>query len=67
MADSIMSRAATMEIPINSNGDSRNIPEDDGLEQVSSRAAACCVFRSGLLISQEGDKGKEQLQMTMFP
>ncbi|XP_041947007.1 arfaptin-2b isoform X6 [Alosa alosa] len=33
MADSIMSRAATMEIPINSNGDSRTIPEDDGLEQ----------------------------------
>ncbi|XP_042561611.1 arfaptin-2-like isoform X7 [Clupea harengus] len=35
MADSIMSRAATMEIPINSNGDSRNIPEDDGLEQAA--------------------------------
>ncbi|XP_063059407.1 arfaptin-2b isoform X7 [Engraulis encrasicolus] len=33
MADSIMSRAATMEIPINSNGDSRALPEDDGLEQ----------------------------------
>ncbi|XP_062392398.1 arfaptin-2b isoform X1 [Sardina pilchardus] len=35
MADSIMSRAATMEIPINSNGDSRTIPEDDGLEQAA--------------------------------
>lgn len=34
MADSIMSKAATMEIPINSNGDTGN-PEDDSLEQVS--------------------------------
>ncbi|TSX58292.1 Arfaptin-2 [Bagarius yarrelli] len=33
MTDSIMSKAATMEIPINSNGDSRNLGEDDGLEQ----------------------------------
>lgn len=30
-----MSKAATMEIPINSNGDSRNLAEDDSLEQVS--------------------------------
>ncbi len=35
MADSMMSKAATMEIPINSNGDSRNLAEDDSLEQVS--------------------------------
>lgn len=34
MADSIMSKAATMEIPINSNGDT-GTPEDDSLEQVS--------------------------------
>ncbi|XP_041919996.1 arfaptin-2-like isoform X2 [Alosa alosa] len=34
MADSIMSKAATMEIPINSNGDSRTLGEDDGLEQL---------------------------------
>ncbi|XP_017572591.2 arfaptin-2b isoform X1 [Pygocentrus nattereri] len=33
MTDSIMSKAATMEIPINSNGDSRTLGEDDGLEQ----------------------------------
>ncbi|XP_016093377.1 arfaptin-2-like isoform X2 [Sinocyclocheilus grahami] len=33
MADSMMSKAATMEIPINSNGDSRNLAEDDSLEQ----------------------------------
>ncbi|XP_031428899.1 arfaptin-2a isoform X2 [Clupea harengus] len=33
MADSIMSKAATMEIPISSNGDSRTLAEDDGLEQ----------------------------------
>ncbi|KAL7400712.1 hypothetical protein ABVT39_016510 [Epinephelus coioides] len=33
MADSIMSKAATMEIPINSNGDTGNLPEDDSLEQ----------------------------------
>lgn len=32
MADSIMSKAATMEIPINSNGDT-GTPEDDSLEQ----------------------------------
>ncbi|TRY99246.1 hypothetical protein DNTS_022811 [Danionella cerebrum] len=35
MADSMMSKAATMEIPINSNGDSRNLGEDDGLEQAA--------------------------------
>ncbi|XP_072515817.1 arfaptin-2b isoform X4 [Salminus brasiliensis] len=33
MTDSIMSKAATMEIPINSNGDTRTLGEDDGLEQ----------------------------------
>ncbi|XP_067451303.1 arfaptin-2-like isoform X3 [Thunnus thynnus] len=33
MADSIMSKAATMEIPINSNGDTGALPEDDSLEQ----------------------------------
>uniref|UniRef100_A0A8C2K1V2 ADP-ribosylation factor interacting protein 2b n=1 Tax=Cyprinus carpio TaxID=7962 RepID=A0A8C2K1V2_CYPCA len=33
MADSMMSKAATMEIPISSNGDSRNLAEDDSLEQ----------------------------------
>ncbi|KAK1800167.1 hypothetical protein P4O66_000220 [Electrophorus voltai] len=33
MTDSIMSKAATMEIPINSNGDTRVLGEDDGLEQ----------------------------------
>ncbi|XP_046716905.1 arfaptin-2b isoform X7 [Silurus meridionalis] len=33
MTDSIMSKAATMEIPINSNGDSRTLGEDDGFEQ----------------------------------
>ncbi|KAG9348455.1 hypothetical protein JZ751_002190, partial [Albula glossodonta] len=35
MTDSIMSKAATMEIPINSNGDTGNLPEDDGLEQAA--------------------------------
>ncbi|XP_076606239.1 arfaptin-2b isoform X2 [Chaetodon auriga] len=33
MTDSIMSKAATMEIPINSNGDTGTLPEDDSLEQ----------------------------------
>ncbi|KAF7218807.1 transcript variant X3 [Nothobranchius furzeri] len=33
MADNIMSKAATMEIPINSNGDTGSLPEDDSLEQ----------------------------------
>ncbi|XP_026075514.1 arfaptin-2-like isoform X1 [Carassius auratus] len=35
MADSMMSKAATMEIPFNSNGDSRNLAEDDSLEQAA--------------------------------
>ncbi|XP_067254012.1 arfaptin-2b isoform X1 [Chanodichthys erythropterus] len=35
MADSMMSKAATMEIPISSNGDSRNLAEDDSLEQAA--------------------------------
>ncbi|XP_041114685.1 arfaptin-2-like isoform X3 [Polyodon spathula] len=33
MTDGIMSKAATMEIPINSNGDMGTLPEDDSLEQ----------------------------------
>lgn len=33
MTDRLMSKAATMEIPIHGNGDSRRLPEDDGLEQ----------------------------------
>ncbi|KAG2456398.1 ARFP2 protein, partial [Polypterus senegalus] len=33
MTDAIMSKAATMEIPINSNGDTGSLPEDDSLEQ----------------------------------
>ncbi|XP_033954768.1 arfaptin-2b isoform X5 [Pseudochaenichthys georgianus] len=36
MADSIMSKAATMEIPINSNGDTGTLPEDDSLEQAAN-------------------------------
>lgn len=34
MSDGILSKAATMEIPISSNGDTSSLPEDDGLEQV---------------------------------
>lgn len=37
MTDSIMSKAATMEIPINSNGDTGTLPEDDSLEQAAKR------------------------------
>uniref|UniRef100_A0A3P8NFR1 AH domain-containing protein n=1 Tax=Astatotilapia calliptera TaxID=8154 RepID=A0A3P8NFR1_ASTCA len=33
MTDSIMNKAATMEIPINSNGDTGTLTEDDSLEQ----------------------------------
>ncbi|XP_058681193.1 arfaptin-2 isoform X3 [Ammospiza caudacuta] len=33
MSDRILSKAATMEIPISSNGDTSSLPEDDGLEQ----------------------------------
>ncbi|KAJ4929657.1 hypothetical protein JOQ06_018680 [Pogonophryne albipinna] len=36
MTDSIMSKAATMEIPINSNGDTGTLPEDDSLEQAAN-------------------------------
>ncbi|XP_043995916.1 arfaptin-2b isoform X1 [Gambusia affinis] len=35
MSDSVMSKAATMEIPINSNGDTGALAEDDGLEQAA--------------------------------
>ncbi len=43
MTDSIMSKAATMEIPINSNGDTGTLPEDDSLEQVGHVLAAGSV------------------------
>ncbi|EMP30035.1 Arfaptin-2 [Chelonia mydas] len=33
MTDGLMSKAATMEIPINGAGDTGSLPEDDGLEQ----------------------------------
>uniref|UniRef100_A0A8K9Y3S3 ADP-ribosylation factor interacting protein 2b n=2 Tax=Oncorhynchus mykiss TaxID=8022 RepID=A0A8K9Y3S3_ONCMY len=35
MTDSMLSKAATMEIPINRNGDTRTLAEDDSLEQVA--------------------------------
>ncbi|MED6288480.1 hypothetical protein CHARACLAT_026951, partial [Characodon lateralis] len=41
MTDSVMSKAATMEIPINSNGGTRALAEDDSLEQCDAEAA--CV------------------------
>lgn len=44
MADSMMSKAATMEIPINSNGDTRTLAEDDTLEQVSEMYSRWPVF-----------------------
>ncbi|XP_077360605.1 arfaptin-2b isoform X5 [Festucalex cinctus] len=37
MADGLMSKAATMEIPINSNGNTGTLAEDDGLEQATKR------------------------------
>ncbi|CAB1458050.1 unnamed protein product [Pleuronectes platessa] len=36
MTESIMSKAATMEIPINSNGDTGTLTEDDSLEQAAN-------------------------------
>ncbi|NXX49869.1 ARFP2 protein, partial [Tricholaema leucomelas] len=33
MSDGLLGKAATMEIPISSNGDAGSLPEDDGLEQ----------------------------------
>ena len=41
MTESIMSKAATMEIPINSNGDTGTLTEDDSLEQVGHRGGTC--------------------------
>lgn len=41
-----MSKAATMEIPINSNGDTGTLPEDDSLEQVGP--VHCVGWRSVL-------------------
>lgn len=37
MSDGLLGKAATMEIPISSNGDAGSLPEDDGLEQVGGR------------------------------
>lgn len=37
-----MSKAATMEIPINSNGDTGTLPEDDSLEQVGQVGSWIC-------------------------
>lgn len=48
MADSIMSKAATMEIPINSNGDTGTLPEDDSLEQVSDAFWHLTHYENGL-------------------
>ncbi|XP_035241312.1 arfaptin-2-like isoform X2 [Anguilla anguilla] len=43
MTDSIMSKAATMEIPINSNGDTGPLPEDDSLEQGGNWFDGTCL------------------------
>lgn len=44
MSDGILSKAATMEIPISSNGDTSSLPEDDGLEQVCGAGDPRAVF-----------------------
>lgn len=41
-----MSKAATMEIPINSNGDTGTLPEDDGLEQVGQVSSWVCWWET---------------------
>lgn len=46
-----MSKAATMEIPINSNGDSRNLAEDDSLEQVSDTCDSAALGHILIVIS----------------
>ena len=43
-----MSKAATMEIPINSNGDTGILPEDDSLEQVGH--SYCISWQSTVCI-----------------
>lgn len=50
MTDSILSKAATMEIPINSNGDTRTA-EDDSLEQVYIHCPSNLLLISGPLLS----------------
>lgn len=58
MTDSMMSKAATMEIPINSNGDTRTIAEDDGLEQVGS-ARVGLLSRRFYCLHTENEKREE--------
>lgn len=53
MSDGILSKAATMEIPISSNGDTSSLPEDDGLEQVRGLGApwGCLGLYQGRAVS----------------
>ncbi|XP_040006247.1 arfaptin-2b isoform X4 [Xiphias gladius] len=70
MTDSIMSKAATMEIPINSNGDTGTLPEDDSLEQAAklqwSLDEKVGSSRGTRLIDkQKGRQKKTDLQQVM--
>ncbi|KAM8741945.1 arfaptin-2b isoform X1 [Acanthopagrus latus] len=58
MTDSIMSKAATMEIPINSNGDTGTLPEDDSLEQAAK-------LQWSLDEKLGGSRGTRDLQQVM--
>nr|XP_048713606.1 arfaptin-2 isoform X2 [Caretta caretta] len=49
MTDGLMSKAATMEIPINGAGDTGSLPEDDGLEQTNTAATPKPVLSLDLL------------------
>ncbi|XP_053703091.1 arfaptin-2b isoform X3 [Synchiropus splendidus] len=58
MTDSIMSKAATMEIPINSNGDTGTLAEDDSLEQATK-------LQWSLAEKVGGSRGSRDLQQVM--
>ncbi|XP_075887803.1 arfaptin-2b isoform X2 [Nelusetta ayraudi] len=58
MTDSMMSKAATMEIPINSNGDTGTLTEDDGLEQAAK-------LQWSLDEKLGGSRGTRDLQQVM--
>ncbi|XP_040006245.1 arfaptin-2b isoform X2 [Xiphias gladius] len=62
MTDSIMSKAATMEIPINSNGDTGTLPEDDSLEQAAKLQWS---LDEKLIDKQKGRQKKTDLQQVM--
>ncbi|XP_035241311.1 arfaptin-2-like isoform X1 [Anguilla anguilla] len=65
MTDSIMSKAATMEIPINSNGDTGPLPEDDSLEQGGNWFDGTCLEDRRLAAQIQWSLDEKDLQQVM--